>query len=141
MVKKITFLAKIIVIFFCTTIILNAVDLKIIPLKKPDLSKEIKKEKISKSDIKPKQKPVNKSEQKKIIKTPKKDPLLPKSKPAIVKKKRDKVDGIIIPKSKPLVAKKEIDKIKEKSKYFRQRDFELAKLAIRHMEKSRWTKA
>ena len=35
----------------------------------------------------------------------------------------------------------EIDKIKEKSQYFRQRDFQLAKLAIRHMEKSRWTKA
>ena len=35
MVKKITFLAKIIGIFFCSTIISNAIDLKIIPLKKP----------------------------------------------------------------------------------------------------------
>ena len=67
MVKKITFLAKIIGIFFCTTIILNAIDLEIIPLKKPELSKEIKEEKISKSIIKPKQKPVDESEQKKII--------------------------------------------------------------------------
>ena len=66
MVKKITFLAKIIVIFFCTTIISNAFDLKIVPLKKPELSKEAKKEKISKTIIKPKQKPVSKSEQKKI---------------------------------------------------------------------------
>ena len=32
MVKKITFVAKIIGIFFCTTIILNAIDLKILPL-------------------------------------------------------------------------------------------------------------
>ena len=141
MVKKITFLAKIIGIFFCTTIISNAIDLKIIPLKKPDLSDEIKKEKISKNIIKPKKKPVNKSEQKKIIKTQKKEPLLPKSKPTIVKKEPKKIDGVIIPKSKPLIAKKEIDKIKEKSQYFRQRDFQLAKLAIRHMEKSRWTKA
>ena len=54
MVKKITFLAKIIGIFFCTTIISNAIDLKIIPLKKPELSKEIEKEKISKNIIKPK---------------------------------------------------------------------------------------
>ena len=114
-------------IFFCTTIISNAIDLKIIPLKKPELSKEIKKEKISKNIIKPKKKPVNKSEQKKIIKTQKKEPLLPKSKPKIVKKEPDKVDGIIIPKSKPLIAKKEINIIKEKSQYFRQRDFELAK--------------
>ena len=141
MVKKITFLAKIIGIFFCSTIISNAIDLKIIPLKKPELSKEIKKEKASQNIIKPKQKPLNKNEQKKIIKTEKKEPLLPKNKPVLVKKKPDKIDGVILPKSKPLVAKKEIDKIKEKSKYFRQRDFELAKLAIRHMEKSRWTKA
>ncbi len=78
MVKKITFLTKIIGIFFCTTIILYAIDLKIIPLKKPELSKEIKKEKISKNIIKPKQKPVNESEEEKIIsekkvKTQKKD--------------------------------------------------------------------
>ena len=146
MVKKITFLTKIIGIFFCATIISYAVDLKIIPLKKPELSKEIKEEKISKNIVKPKKKPVNELEQKKIIdkkiiKTQKKEQLLPKSKPVLVKKKLDKVDGIIIPKSKPLVAKKEIDKIKKKSKYFRQRDFQLAKLAIRHMEKSKWTKA
>jgi len=141
MVKKITFLAKIIGIFFCTTIITNAIDLKIIPLKKPELSKEIKEEKLSKNIIKPKEKPVNKSKKEKIIKTQKKDPLLPKSKPIKVKKEPKIIDGIIIPKSKPLVAKKEIDKVKEKSKYFRQKDFELAKLAIRHMEKSRWPKA
>jgi len=146
MAKKITFLAKITVIFLCTIIISYAIDLKIIPLEKPELSKEIKETKISKNIIKPKKKPVNESEQEKIIsekkiKTQKKKQLLPKSKPVIVKKEPDKVDGIIIPKSKPLVAKKEINKIKEKSKYFIQRDFQLAKLAIRHMEKSKWTKA
>ena len=70
MVKKITFLAKIIGIFFCTTIISNAIDLKIIPLKKPELSQEIKKEKISKNIIKPKQKPVNESEPGKKIGRP-----------------------------------------------------------------------
>ena len=43
MVKKITFLAKIIGIFLCTITISYAIDLKIIPLKKPELSKEIKK--------------------------------------------------------------------------------------------------
>ena len=65
----------------------------------------------------------------------KKDQLLPKSKPTIVKKEPDKIDGIILPKSKPLVAKKEINKTKEKSKYFKQRDFRLAKSAIKEMEK------
>ena len=85
MVKKITFLAKIIVIFFCTTIISNAFDLKIIPIKKPELGKETKKEKISKSIIKPKPKPINKSKQEKIIKTQKKELIIPKSKPTLVK--------------------------------------------------------
>ena len=140
MAKKITFLAKISVIFFCTIIISYAIDLKIIPLKKPELSKEIREAKISKNIIKPKKKPINESEQEKII-SEKKEKLLPKSKPIIVKKEPDKIDGVILPKSKPLVAKKEINKIKEKSKYYRQRDFKLAKLAIRHMEKSKWTKA
>ena len=84
MVKKTTFLAKIIGIFFCSTIISNAIDLKIIPLKKPDLSKEIKEEKILKNIIKPKKKPVDESKQEKIIseniiKTVKIEPLLPKS--------------------------------------------------------------
>ena len=39
------------------------------------------------------------------------------------------------------MVKKEIDKSKTKSKYFRQRDFVLAKKAIKQMEKSQWTKA
>ena len=56
MVKKITFLTIIIGIFLCTTILSYAIDLKIIPLKKPELSKEIKEEKISKNIIKPKKK-------------------------------------------------------------------------------------
>ncbi len=72
MVKKITFLAKIIGIFFCATIISNAIDLEIIPLIKPELSKEIKKEKISQNIIKPKRKPVNESERKKKSKHKKK---------------------------------------------------------------------
>ena len=66
MVKKISFLAKIIGIFFCTTIISHAIYLKILPLKKPELSKEIKEEKTLKNIIKPKKKPINESKQKKI---------------------------------------------------------------------------
>ena len=142
MVKKITFLAKIITIFLSITIASYSIDLKITPLKKPILSKEAKEKNI----IKPKKKPVDVSQKKKIIsekkiKTQKKKKLIPKNKPILTKKDPSKVDGIILPKEKPLVAKKEINKIKEKSKYFRQRDFKLAKLAIRHMEKSRWEKA
>ena len=46
MAKKITFLTKIIGIFFYTTILSYAIDLKIIPLKKPELSKEIVEDKL-----------------------------------------------------------------------------------------------
>ena len=65
MVKKITFLAKIIGIFLLTTIILNAIELKIIPQKKPNISNEIKEKKISKNIIIPKKKPSFESKKKK----------------------------------------------------------------------------
>ena len=148
MSKKITFLTKIIIIFLFNTVIAYSIDLKITPLKKPQLSKEIKEKKISKNIIQPKKKPIKKNQKKKITSEvkeakEKKKPLFPKDKPKIVKEKsiNYRIDGIIIPKNKPLTAKKEINKIKKKSKYFRQKDFELAKIAIRHMEKGRWAKA
>ena len=127
MVKKITFLAKIITLILIGFNFTYAADLEVVPLKKPILKKEIKEEKISKNIIKPKQKPVKKKvilekiEEKKITKS--------------------KIDGVIVPKSKPLIVKKEINKTKEKSKYFRQRDFQLAKKAIKEMEKGRWSNA
>ena len=144
MAKKITIVTKIIGIFLLTTILSYAADVKIIPLKKPELTKETKEKKISKNIIKPKKKPVGDKEKKKIItkiKNTEKEKLLPKSKPTKVVKKTQKIDGIILPKNKPLIAKKQINKSKEKSKYYRQKDFKIAKLAIRHMEKSRWDKA
>ena len=49
MVKKITFLAKIITLILIGCTFSYAIDLNIVPLKKPILKKEIKEEKISKS--------------------------------------------------------------------------------------------
>jgi hypothetical protein len=48
MVKKITFLTKIIGIFLCTTILSYAIDLKIIHKKVNERKKEIKEEKMKK---------------------------------------------------------------------------------------------
>ena len=123
----------------------NAVDIKIIPLKKPLLEKKIKDEKISKNILKPKEKPQLKKDQTETTAKQKKN-IFPKKKPEFKEKKETKIvenklNGIIIPKIKPLVVKKEITKISKKSKYYRQRDFDLAKLAIKEMEKGRWKKA
>ena len=104
--------------------------MKIVPLKKPLLNEEVKKSKILKNIIKPKEKP-----QKKIIATEKtldekkisKKELKPKKKPKkkIIATPKDKnkkklaikkIKGIIIPKSKPLVVKTKITKAQNKIK-------------------------
>jgi len=150
MSNKITFLAKILIIILSITLSSYALELKIVPLKKPLLNEEVKKSKILKNIIKPKEKP-----QKKIVATEEtidKKKIKPKEKPqkkivvteeTIDEKKvaEEKTKSIIIPKTKPLMVKKEIDKSKTKSKHFRQKDFILAKKAIKQMEKRQWIKA
>ena len=64
MTGKITFLVKIIVITLFLCISLYAENTKIVPLKKPILSEDIIKKKISKNIIKPKKKPSLKTESK-----------------------------------------------------------------------------
>ena len=151
MVKKITFLAKIITLILIGFNFTYAADLEIVPLKKPILKKEIKEEKISKNIIKPKEKPKKKIvpkekiENKKITKSQIDGIIVPKNKPLIAKKEikitKSKIDGVIVPKNKPLIVKKQIKTTKTKSKYFRQRDFQLAKKAIKEMEKRKWSSA
>ena len=149
MSKKIALLSKLIILILLATAS-NAFDLKIVPPNKPILNKEVKESKILKNIIKPKEKP-----QKKIVATEEtigEKKIKPKEKPqkkivvteeTIDEKKvaEEKTKSIIIPKTKPLVVKKEIDKSKTKSKHFRQKDFILAKKAIKQMEKRQWTKA
>ena len=127
MSKKIALLSKLIILILLSTAS-NAFDLKILPPNKPILNKEVKESKILKNIIKPKEKP-----QKKIITT---EETIDENKIS-----EEKTKGIIIPKTKPLLVKKEIDKSKTKSKHFRQKDFVLAKKAIKQMEKRQWTKA
>ena len=118
-------------LFFNTNIYAEA--LKIIPLKKPALESKVIKKKIVQGILKPKPKPKNEEqkEKKETVKIEKKEKV----------KKVEKSLGIILPKSKPLIVKKEKLKSKEKSKYFRQKDYILAKNAIQEMEKRKWDKA
>ena len=118
-------------LFFNTNIYAEA--LKIIPLKKPALESKVIKKKIVQGILKPKPKPKNEEqkEKKETVKIEKKEKI----------KKVEKSLGIILPKSKPLIVKKEKLKSKKKSKYFRQKDYILAKNAIKEMEQRKWDKA
>ena len=123
MVKKITFLAKVILLILIGYTFSYAIDLKIVPLKKPILEKEIKEKKISKNILKPKAKPIKKEvfgeekikiKEKKITESKIDEVIIPKSKPIIVQKEitKSKIDEVIIPKSKPIIVQKEITKSK-----------------------------
>ena len=130
---------KAFLLLYLTTIILflniniYAETLKIIPLKKPILESKVIKEKIVQGILKPKPKPKNEDqkENKETTKIKKKEKV----------EKVKKSSEVLLPKSKPLIVKKENIKSKEKSKYFRQKDYILAKNAIQEMEKRKWDKA
>ena len=102
-----------------------AAEISIIPLKKPILDEEVKRQKISQGILKPKPKPSQKKEEVKII---------------TVKKNQKKIN-FLIPKSKPLIVKSEKSVVQKRSKYYSQKDYDIAKKSIQAMEKSQWTTA
>jgi len=146
------------VLLFITN--LYAEELTIIPLKKPILDKKTEQQKIvqgiirpepkpiqkigdeqdSQNTIKPISKPYKKDEQ---IKTKTVEKIIEKSEPMptkVVKKEKAKI-SFLIPKSKPLVIKKTAAPKKTKSKYYSQKDFNIAKTSIQAIEKRKWTSA
>ena len=102
-----------------------AAEISIIPVKKPILNEEVKREKISQGILKPKPKPSQKKEENKII---------------TVKKNKKEIN-FLIPKSKPLIVKSEKSVVQKSSKYYSQKDYDIAKKSIQAMEKSQWTTA
>ena len=153
MSNKITFFTKIIVVFLLIFASTNGTELIIIPLNKPILELSEKIKKISKNIIQPKKKPsLNTLD--KVKKLPK-TVIKPKNKPkkiiaekevkkvVVTKKIEKKVNNIkiLLPKNKPIVVKKNIVKNKKKSKYFKQRAFNLAKKSIISIEKRKWSTA
>ncbi|MDA7443297.1 lytic transglycosylase domain-containing protein [Candidatus Pelagibacter ubique] len=121
------------IIFFIKSLLLSlviignifAAEISIIPLKKPILDEEVKRQKISQGILKPKPKPSQKKEEVKII---------------TVKKNKKKIN-FLIPKSKPLIVKSEKSVVQKRSKYYSQKDYDIAKKSIQAMEKSQWTTA
>ncbi|MDA9179443.1 lytic transglycosylase domain-containing protein, partial [Candidatus Pelagibacter ubique] len=57
-----------------------------------------------------------------------------------VKKNKKKIN-FLIPKSKPLIVKSEKSVVQKRSKYYSQKDYDIAKKSIQAMEKSQWTTA
>ena len=92
--------------------------------------------------IKPQKKPKKKVTKGKKIKPQKKPKKKVTKGKKIVKIDEEKTKlSLILPKNKPLVVKKKITKAQKKSKYYRKKDFALAKKAIIAMEKKKWVTA
>ena len=116
-------------------------EITIIPLKKPILSPDIKEKKISQNIIKPKSKPKLDIKYDQNI-VPEKKPKKKITSTNKIKKTNTKKKALPLrPKKKPLYVKKQKKKIHTKSKYFRKKDFLIAKNSITEMEKGNWTKA
>ena len=162
MLKNISFYIKLLLLTLLFIDNSYSIELLIIPLKKPFLDKITKQNKITQGIIKPKSKPIKKIEKEglaKEIKKPSPKPSkkvekqkLPKeitktesehSKKTVNKiiKKEIKKTSFLIPKSKPLTVKKTSTAKKTRSKFYSQKDFNIAKQSIKAIEKRQWTTA
>ena len=103
MLKKISFLIKILIFFFISTSNIFSVELTIIPLKKPILDKTSSDERVVKDILKPKSKPKEAGS----------DEIQEKLK---IVEKKEKEKKFLQPKNKPLIVKKELIKKQEKLK-------------------------
>jgi len=121
MPRKIFFFIKSLLLSSIVIGNLYAAEISIIPLKKPIFDNEASSEMVSQGILKPKSKP-----SKKIKK--------------IVKKNVKKIN-FLFPKSKPTVIKKSRSIVKEQSKYYSLKDYNIAKKSIQAMEKRQWSTA
>jgi len=161
MTRYIFFLTKLVSLILILTVSAIAVDISIIPVKKPILDKETQQQKLTQGIIKPKPKPIKEQENKKLSKKIIKPEVKPskkiekkqskeiaqieeettKKEPKKVAVKEESKVGLLIPKNKPLVFKKKTTEAAVKSKYYSQKDFNIAKKAIQAMEKRKWSSA
>jgi soluble lytic murein transglycosylase len=161
--RYILFYIKLLLLTFLVVNNLYAVELSIIPLKKPILDEITKQNKITQGVIRPKPKPIKKVEKQELVKQidkPKPKPIKKVEKQELVKevdkpkpikkveqiitkkveKKIPKID-FIIPKTKPLTVKKTSAVKKTKSKFYSKKDFNIAKQSIKAIEKRQWATA
>ena len=125
MLKKLLFLCLLILISVNVNYVSAETGL-IIPLKKPSLSDDEIKDKISKNILKPLKKP-KKTESIKIVEK------------KIKEVKKDKKLSFKIPKKKPSIVGLTKSRSVKISKYYSKKDFNIARKAISEMQKSRWS--
>ena len=123
MLKKLIFLTLLIKLFSLNNIVLS----EIIPLKKPSQTQEETKQKLLVDFLKPLPKPLISEN------------IKPKEKKEIVKK-NDQIK-FILPKKKPLIAGSKVSSDVKISKYYKKKDFSLAKKAILEMKQAKWPSA
>jgi soluble lytic murein transglycosylase len=99
---------------------------KILPIKKPILSDSELQKKVLVNIIKPLPKPDLSKEQKKT---------------EVANEENNQKPQYLLPKKKPLIAGINIKPDIDKSKFYSQKDFALAKKAVSEMKKSEWTNA
>ncbi len=117
-------------IFFLISIQLSFSTELLIPIKKPLISDEFNKKKISSNLILPQIKPGKDKNQK-----------INQIKDKVKDERIVKINGIIIPKNKPLIVKEKRKRTIKKSRYYSDRDLKYAREAIKFMEKSNWKDA
>ena len=148
MTRNIFFFLKLITLISIFISNVFAEELAIIPIKKPILDKITTEQKITQGILRPKPKPIVKIQSDKSSTDIIKPETKPLNKIEIVEKKETKIVlkekksiNFIFPKRKPVVVKKTIAKTKNKSKYYTQSDFDIAKRSIKAMEKRQWPSA
>jgi soluble lytic murein transglycosylase len=112
MVKKLLYFVVLISIISSNLITANSEDLKILPLKKPNLTDEEIEKKLSINILKPLEKPKEKSE--------------PEIEEIKIEPSETKIT-FIIPKKKPIIIGKTSSERIEISKYYNKKDFNIAK--------------
>jgi len=103
----------------------------IFPQKKPKVGDDIKAEIEREKEIYPQKKPTQKKEGEKIE----------EKQTAEKTKEEEEKEIFIYPKKKPLIVQKTIDKAVKKSSILSKKDFKIAKLAFKAIEKDKWQTA
>ena len=157
--RTIVFFFKSIILILLLISNLYAEELTITPLKKPILDKITEERKLTQGIIRPEPKPIKK-EKKQLLSeenitpipkpskdTEKKQKILVEKKVKEIKKitttelKKKKDTIFLVPKSKPIEVKKSTISKKIKSKFYSQKDFDIAKKSIQAIEKRQWASA
>ena len=141
MLKNISFYIKLLLLILLLITNSYSIELSIIPQKKPILDKITKESKIIQGIIKPKSKPKKKIEKQIISKETTKLETEQSKKTNKIIAKKNKNNGFLLPKSKPLTIKKTSRAKKRKSKFYNQKDFDIAKKSVLAIEKRQWSNA